>query len=251
MAAMVVTRKREEMAVLVERELGLGDIVARLRVGKERFRARADPLHRAAGELGRQQHQRRLVEYRRLHAEAATGIAGDDAHFAVGHLEHLGEFGAGRQRPLHRRVDGVAPVGRVVVADRAARLHGGGGDAVDDELLFDDSVGAREGGVGGGLVADQLDEADIVRAVVPHARRAWARRLGGGGDRRQRFEIDLDHFGGVHRLRYGLGHHEGHAFAEPAHAILRQDRIARLVHGRAVAALEAAGNRQVADSRRP
>ena len=82
-------------------------------------------------------------------------------------------------------VDGVAAVGGVVVADRAARLHGGGGDAVDDEAMFDDAVGAREGGIGRGLVADQLDEADIVGAIVPDARAARLRRLRRRGDRRQ------------------------------------------------------------------
>ena len=39
-------------------------------------------------------------------------------------------------RTLQRRVDGVAAVGGIVVADRAARLHGGGGDAIDDEACL-------------------------------------------------------------------------------------------------------------------
>ena len=43
----------EESAVLVERKLGVGDVVARLRVGQERLRARAHPFHRAAGDLSR------------------------------------------------------------------------------------------------------------------------------------------------------------------------------------------------------
>ena len=57
--------------------------------------------------------------------------------------------------------------------------------------MLDDVRGAREGGIGRGLVADQFDEADIVGAIVPDARRARLRRLGGGGDRRQRLVVDL------------------------------------------------------------
>ena len=40
MAAIVLTRKPRNDAVLVERQLGFGDVVARLRVGQERLGAR-------------------------------------------------------------------------------------------------------------------------------------------------------------------------------------------------------------------
>ena len=46
----------------------------------------------------------RFVEDRRLHAEAAAGVAGDDAHFAFGDLQHLGEIGAHRMRALQAGV---------------------------------------------------------------------------------------------------------------------------------------------------
>ena len=74
-------------------------------------------------------------------------------------LEHVGA--------LQGRVDGVAAFDRLVEADAAARLHGRGGDAVDDEMMFDDVRGVGEGGVGRLLVAFDLDEADVVRAIVP------------------------------------------------------------------------------------
>ena len=119
MAAKVFTRRREEMPVLVEREFGLGDVVARLRVAEERLGPRADPFHRPSGELGGEQHQRRLVENRRLHAEAAADVAGDDADLAFGHLEHLRKLGAVGCGALHRRIDRVAAIGGVV--DRRRR----------------------------------------------------------------------------------------------------------------------------------
>ena len=147
--------------------------------------------------------------------------------------------------PLQGGVGGVAAVGRVVVADAAARLHGGGGDPVDHEAVLDHVVGLGEGGVGRGLVAEQLHEADIVGAIVPHPRRALGGRLRGRGNRRQRLVVDLDQLGGVERLVGGLRHHEGDVVADPAHLVLGQRRVGRLEHA-AVAQLEPARDRQVA-----
>ena len=61
-------------------------------------------------------------------------------------LEHfLCEFVAIHVRTLQRGVTGVMLIGRVVVADAATRLHRRGGDAVDNEMMFDDMVGFGEG----------------------------------------------------------------------------------------------------------
>ena len=81
----------------------------------------------------------------------------------------LRQLGAEAVRALQRGVDRVVVLGRIVVADAAARLHGGGGDAVDHQVALDNAVGAGEGRIGRGLVAFEMDEADIVRAIVPHA----------------------------------------------------------------------------------
>ena len=234
------TRSPEEIAVLVERKLGVGDVVARLAVAEERFRARRDPLHRTAGDLGRPQHQRRFVVDRALHAERAADVAGDDAHLVLRHLEHeLAQLLAEGEVALQRGVDGVVIVVLAIDADRAARLHARRGDAVDHEVMLDDLVGLGEGGVGLGLVAFQMHEADVVRAVVPDQRRARLDRLRGRDDRRQRLVVDLDQLGRVHRLVHGLGDHEGDVVADPAHAVARQRAVARPVERRAVAALRA------------
>jgi hypothetical protein len=152
-------------------------------------------------------------------------------------------------RALNRGVDDVAVFRRQIDADRAARLHAGRGHAVDNEAVLDDVRGLGEGGVGRGLVADQLDEADVVGAAVPDLRGAGFDRLGGGDNRRQRIVIDLNQFGGVLRLRIGFGDDEGDRIADPAHAVLGQHRIRRREHRRAVAALEAAMRRQFAQAR--
>ena len=106
--------------------------------------------------------------------------------------------------------------------------------------------GVGEGRLGLGLVAVDRGEADVVLAVVPDQRRAGLGGVGGGDRGRQRLVVDLDQFGGVHRLVLGLGDDEGDIVADEAHAVLHQRRIARLVVGRAVAALVRAGHRQVA-----
>ena len=52
--AVVSHAHREELAVLVERELGGGDVVAAVRVGDERLAALGRPLHRAVDALAAQ-----------------------------------------------------------------------------------------------------------------------------------------------------------------------------------------------------
>ena len=114
--------------------------------------------------------------------------------------------------------------------------------------MLDDLVGLGEGLVGLGLVAFEMHEADVVRAVVPDQRRARLDRLRGGDDRGQRLVVDLDQLGRVHRLMHGLGHHEGDVVADPAHAVARQRAVARLIERRAVAALRAGRHRQIAEA---
>ena len=165
----------EERAVLVERKLGVGDVVARLGVAEKGLRARALPFDRTAGELRSEQHQRRLVEDRRLHPEAAADVAGDDVHLALRDLQHLlCEIRAERVHALRLGIERVVAAGRVVVADAAARLHRHGSDAADLEAMADDVVRAREGRVRRRLVAREVNEADVVGAILPHARRAAA-----------------------------------------------------------------------------
>ena len=115
-------------------------------------------------------------------------------------------------------------------------------------MVLDDVGGAREGGVGRLLVALDLDEADVVRAIVPDQRHAGFDRVAGGDDGRQRLVVDLDQFGGVDRLVVGLGDDEGDIVADHAHPILDQSRVARPIARGAVAALESARNGKIAEA---
>ena len=244
-----VDAQSQEMAVIVERELGFGDVVACLAVREERLRARADPFHRPAGDLGRPQHQRRLVVDRALHPERAADVAGHDAHLVLGDFEHeLAELFAEGEVALQRGVDGVVIVIGTIDADGAARLHAGGGHAVDHEAMLDDLVGLGEGGIGLGLVAFEMHEADVVRAVVPNQRRARLDRFLGGDDRGQRLVVDLDQLGRVGGLMRRFGHHERDIVADPADAVARQRAVARLIEGRAVTPLRAGRHREIAEA---
>ena len=64
----------EEAAVLVQRHLGGGEIVAALRVAQEMLGAVGHPLDRRAGRLGGQQKQRIFAIHHRLGAEAAADV---------------------------------------------------------------------------------------------------------------------------------------------------------------------------------
>ena len=149
---------------------------------------------------------------------------------------------------LQRGVDGVAILGRVVVAEAAARLHARGGDAVDHHAMLDDVIGLGERGFGRGLVAEQLHEADIVRATFPDPRRAVGAGVRGRHDGGQRLVVGDDQLGRVERLVIGLRHHEGDVVADPARPVLGQRRIRR-PEDAAVAPLQSIGHRQVAPSR--
>ena len=165
-----------------------------------------------------------------------------------GTSEHRRQLGAERMHALQRGVDGVAILGRVVVAEAAARLHARGGDAVDHQAMLDDVIGLGERGFGRGLVAEQLHEADIVRAILPDPRRAVGASVRGRHDGGQRLVVDDDQLGRVERLVIGLRHHEGDVVADPARPVLGQRRIRR-PEDAAVAPLQSIGHRQVAPSR--
>ena len=92
------TRKRQEFALFVDRQLGLGNGVARLRIGDESLRTRRLPMHRPA-EFARRHQQRDIFGIdRRLHAEGAADILGDHAQLFVRHAHDRRRLAAQRSR---------------------------------------------------------------------------------------------------------------------------------------------------------
>ena len=100
----------------------------------ERFDAVGDPFDRPAQPFGGPQHQHVLGIEEQLHAEAAADIRRHHPDAVLRHVEDLlGEQVAQEMRALRRAPQRVSILARVVLADRAARLHRVDDDAVVDE----------------------------------------------------------------------------------------------------------------------
>ncbi len=95
-----------------------------------------------------------------------------------------------------------------------------------------------EGGRNLGGVAKVIVERHIVRDVIVELRRAGLCRFLGAGHGRQRVDIQHHGFGGVARLRQGLGHHKRHGVADETHLVAYQRGTIGLQQRRAVAALD-------------
>ena len=107
----------------VQRHLARVHDVARLLVAEEHFRARADPLHRAA-ELLRREQQRAVFRIGvEAHAEAAADLLGHHAHLLRRHAEHRRQLPAHRPDALRGGVQEVHVLRRIVGTHRRARLH--------------------------------------------------------------------------------------------------------------------------------
>ena len=119
-------------------------------------------------------------------------------------------------RILGRGVKRVTRAVGMVLPDGGARLDRIGVDPIVDELDRDDVFGVAESGVGRFLAAHHQRHGDVVGRLVPHRRRPGFDRILGRNDRRQRFVLDLDQFGGVPRLLQGFRHHERDPVADCA-----------------------------------
>ena len=75
-------------------------------------------------------------------------------------------------RVLRGRVEREVLLGRVVVAERRARLHGVRDEPVVDDVELDDMRGLGERRVGRRLVADRPVEDQVVRRLGMDLRRA-------------------------------------------------------------------------------
>ncbi len=229
----------EEFAVLVERQLDVADVVARVVVGDEAFAPVAPPFHRTADTLGRPGGQRDLRIERALHAEGAAHVPGDQPHLVLGDLEQvLGQRRAPGIGALHAGVDGVVAFAVIVIGERAARLHRIGVDAIDHEALPEDMRRGLDGRVRAVFVAELAKEAFVVRALVPDRGRARRRRLGRLDIGGKRLVINLDGLrrilGDVHRLRQD--HRDD--LTHMAGPVLGDRRPRGPEHGRAVTPLQ-------------
>ena len=103
-------------------------------------------------------------------------------------------------------------------------------DARDHVTPLDDVCRLRERRFGRRAIAPLGGVRDVVRVLVPHARRVRLRRLGNRCHRRQRIVVHNDKFGCILRLRQRLGDHHRHRIADIARAIDHRRRTLRREH---------------------
>ena len=244
---MVRHADREDLAVLGRRHLGVGDVVAAVRVAKESLGAVAVPFHRPADLLCRPEADRLLGVDEDLRAEAAADVRRDDAQLVLGRDADEGrEHEPRHMRVLARGVEGVALVARIVLADRGAGLDRVRNQPVVGDVELGHVLGSGKGLVDGGLVAEMPAEDGVVGRDLVDLRRARL-RLGGVDDRRQRLVIDGDGLGRVLRLRQRLGDDDGDVIADVAHLAKRQRRVRAGLHRRAVLGMDHPAADQPAD----
>ncbi|MEY9264128.1 hypothetical protein ABIF23_003523 [Bradyrhizobium elkanii] len=217
-----------EFAVLGERHLRGGEIVAALRVAHEMVGALGRPFD-ALLELARGDRDQRIFAIgKQLGAKAAADIRADYPHVLLRHLQdHVAEdlaqavaaLAADRQRQM-------ILLG-VVFGDRSARLHEIGDDARIDDGDLGHRMRLRERVLGGLLVADRDVEQHIAGLVRPDLRRILLHRIDEADRRRQRRPFDVDRLDRVTGMIDGVGDHKGHRVADMAHLVLGEDRIRR------------------------
>ena len=189
--------QREEAAVGVERQLGVGDEVAGLVVGQHRLAPVARPLHRAAETPSRPRHQRLFRIAAVAGAVVAADVARDDADGGGRHPEGAGDVALDAPRAARARVDRVAAARRVVVSEHRPRLHRHAGDPVHARLEADDVRGPRERRVGGGGVAGLGVDAEVRRRVLPHTHGVAGDGVGGRDRCRERRPLHAHALGAV------------------------------------------------------
>ena len=163
----------EELAVLVERQLGLGHMVAALAVGDETFLTLGHPFDGNADLLGRPGDDRLLAIEELLDAEAAADVGRDHPHLLLRDLEHQrAHQPAHDMRELAGRIERVVAGAGIVFGDRGARLHRVADQPVVDEAEPGDMRGLGESGLRRRLVAERPIAAQIAGDIVEQLRRA-------------------------------------------------------------------------------
>ena len=225
--------EREKFPLRVKREAGTGEIVAALCGGEKILAALGDPAHRPAEAARRVQHQDPFGIKKILGPEPAADIGGAYRDALGRHVEH------GARQLVADRVDALAGQqqvervrGRVIRADRGARLDRDDDEAVVDERDLDDISRRGECRLDRRLVATLEAIGQIAGGLVPHQRRAGGERrlrIDHGGQRAVR---DRDSLGGVARLFDRLGDDERDRVADMPDAVARQRGTRRHDHRR-------------------
>ena len=222
----------EELAVGIEGEPRVGNVVATVSITHERLAALGRPFHRPP-ELARRPGDDHLLGIvKDLGPEPTTHIGRHLAQLVLGNAHDEGAH----QQPddvwvLSRGIQGVLTGGGMVLADPRPRLDGIGNDPVINELDFGHVSGARERGLGGRLVTDLPVEADIALGLVPHLRSPRFQRCRDPPHRRQLLLLHFHQLRRVFRLGRRLGDDHRHLIPHVTSAVDHHGRMGRLHHG--------------------
>ena len=168
----------QELAVAVERERSVDDIVAGVVVADVGLVAGGEPFDRPADAARGPRHQHQLRIDGAAQPVAAADVAGDQPHLGLGNLQHvLGDGFAKQPWPLEAAMQRVAAGTGVVLSGHTTGFNRIGGDTIDDEPLLDHVRGAGEGGFDRGFVAGFIEIGLVFGAVVVELRRARFERL--------------------------------------------------------------------------
>ena len=162
-----------------------------------------------------------------LGAEPAADIGRDEPHIGGRHAERARRRVAVAVDVLAGDMQRVAALRRIIRADRAARLHRIGDDAMVVEVQRNDMRGRCERRIDRIRIAPAPVHADIARHLGGNLRRTGGTRGGSGGDRRQWPVVDHHALGGIERLRARLGDDQRDRLADMAHLVARQQRLRR------------------------
>ena len=238
----------QHLAVGVDREFRMGDVVAAMRVAEERLGAIGGPFHRAADLLGRPDADCLLGIDEDLGAEAAPDVGRDHAQLVFGRdADEGGEHQPRHMRVLAGGVEREAVGARIIIADRGARLHGVRHQPVVDDVELGHVRGAGEGGFRLVLVAEMELEHGVVGRDFVHRRAADLAGAGGVVHRGKHLVVDVDLLGRVLGLGIGVGDHHRDMVPDVAHLALGQRRMRPRLHGRAVLRMDHPAADQAAD----
>ena len=238
----------DELAVLVQPELGRGEVVAAMGVGQKRLTPVGRPLDGPLDVLRGEDQRRFFTVEKDLAAEAATDVGCDDAHLVFRNAQHK----SAHQEPLDVRVlvgnvQRVAVVGRAVDRIGGTRLDRVGHQAVVAKGQRGDVRGLGERFIYAGGVADLPLKAPVTRCVVMHVR-ACGGDVADVDDGRQHLVVDVDQRGGGLGLLQRFSHDQRHAVADIAHFGVGNDRVLGLLHRRAVDVVDEPAARQTTHS---
>ena len=245
--ASVSTFRPKRLAVLVEGDFGVRDVIAAVRVGDEGFRAIRDPLDRTPEFFRAPGDQCFLGIVEDLGAEATADIGRIDAQLVLGDAQHEGAHEQANDVRVLAGGDERVVLGRLVIeADSRARLHGIGDETLIDQIDLGDVLGLGEGRVRRRLVAQFPIIALVVGGLVVHGRAALECGLHVDDGRQLRI-VDGDQFGGVAGLREGLGDDGDDGIADVPRLAFGQDRMLGLDHRLGVLAGDEPAARQAVD----